>query len=201
MVWFDYVLFGLIVIAVVVGLILGFAHEDDSVYWDGEVKLYKRLNIFSRERLWLKIIAFIFITYVIFHIMIKTELFFGVSLIQFREMLNSGSGFVKILGDIRMDIVWGVLMSMSYAYLFITIVRGTVSLLVSIFSKEVAVIINRVLGAVYAIFLLVCILLIFMQFYRIIGGVTTATENIFVGSGLKLDYIFTNNPLNNIFML
>ena len=180
MILYDYILIGLVVLGSIIGIIVGFG---------------KGLSILTKGIG--GIIISVVVCYFIFGSLLNIRFVSGL-LESFRNTLNeNGSGFCKFVLAIRVDyIVYAIVL-----FVVVQILRKIiVGLINKGFSADNVIVksLNRIFGLILSIAVLCIIVLLGMQLYSLIGGVSVETTNIFEGSFFKLDYIFANNPLNSI---
>lgn len=181
MVLYDYILIGLIALGCIIGVTVGFG---------------KGLSILTKGLRGM--IISVIICYFIFGALLNLGFVSGL-LESFRNTLNeNGSGFCGFLLTIRVDyIVYGVAL-----FIIVQILR---KIFVALIDKGCSIdntgvkIINRIFGVILSLAVMAIVILLAMQVYGIISGVSEESTKIFEGSLFKLDYVFTNNPLNGIF--
>lgn len=116
-------------------------------------------------------------------------------------MENSGGGFAQFLVNIHIELVIyyvALFIIVLILRLIIVLIIRNVAEMNNVFMK----IINKTLGMVFFVAVLVLLTLIVFQIIAAIGGDTSANflEKL-QGSVLKLDVIYENNPLLNIFKI
>lgn len=113
--------------------------------------------------------------------------------------LESNGNFIcRALLTVRIDMIaLGVAL-----FIIVSVVRRiVVSLVASIFEADVAVmrVINKTLGLVLFVFMAIILTLVVFQIIAWTNGVYGTFYEKIAGSVLRIDKVFVNNPLNSIF--
>ncbi len=176
----DWIALGVILFAVLLGLLLGFG---------------KCLKIFTGGIF--GIIISIFVTY--FLIGIVGSWGFVQSLLnQFdAALVANGSGFCTFLNDIGIEsIVLAValfIIVQLLRILIVNIIKGITEA-----DNVVMRIINKVFGVVIAVAFILMLVLVVFQIVYLIGGDTANNFRQFLSGAFKIDVLFDNNPLRVI---
>ena len=176
----DWIALGIVLLVALIGILLGFG-KCLKIFTDGPIG----------------IIISLVVTY--FLIGIVGSWGFVQDLLQrFTEVLEAnGSSLCKFLLNIGIQsIVLAVAL-----FIIVQIVRKIiVSIIKSISEVENVFVkfINKTLGLVFSLAVLVMIALVVFQIIYLIGGDTSANFEAYLKGTLKLDYIYANNPLRTI---
>lgn len=177
----DYVILGVGALSVILGLVLGFG---------------KGLKFFTRGIIG-KIITVI-VCYFLFGIVASWP-FVQNLLGKLTTALESNGNFIcRALLTIRIDMI-----ALAVALFIVVglIKRLVVGIVASIFEADFLLmrIVNKTLGLVLFVFMAIVVTLTVFQIIAWTNGVYGSFYEGIVGSTLRIDKVFVNNPLNSIF--
>ena len=176
----DLIVLGLLLLAVLLGFLLGFG---------------KTLT-FATGGFVGKIIATYF-CYVLYSVVLSLPVIQGFIAIFVEYLANQNNIFFTILLYLRVELwLFGVVLFIAIQLIRMLIVR----IIRGVFEIDVPVIkfINRVGGAIFMLAIVVSLLLVVGQILAWTTGVDGPIYQYLEGSFIKLDYVFRNNPLNGI---
>ncbi len=176
----DWIALGVILVAAMIGLLLGFG---------------KCLKIFTSGLI--GIIISIVLTYFLIGIVASWGFVQDIMAAFDEALVKNGSGFCQFLNTIGIEsIVLAVALFVIVQLLRIFIVNIIKGIAES--DNTVIRIFNKVTGMIFSLAFFFMIVLVIFQIIYLIGGDTANNFNASLKGTLRIDWLFENNPLRSI---
>lgn len=176
----DWIVLGVAAVTIILGLLLGFG---------------KLLKMFTSGIV--GILISIVVTYFLLGIVASWGFVQDINAKLLEAMQNSDSGFVNFLLKIGIEkIILAVVLFIAVQFIRIFLVRLLKYILE--IERPVMMVINKVLGAVFALVITAMIVLVIFHIVDLVGGNSEADFRQWLTGALRMDWVFDNNPLQYV---
>ncbi len=177
----DYIVFGILIISILIGLIFGLSKRI-------------RKSSFGIVSILLALITTYSIVCVLLTIPQFKSFLDGINI----RMLEKNNPFLDFLVNIKVNLIILMLIVLVLVLLVKRFVLNRISDLLELDNK-VSKILNRVLGVIYSVVLSAAVILIVFQIIFLVKGTSGTIYDSIQGSVFKMDYVYENNPIVNVF--
>ncbi len=177
----DYIVLGILILSILIGLIFGLSKRIRKSSFGIVSILFALITTYS-------------IVCVLLTIPQITNLLDSINV----RMLEVGNPFLDFLVSIKINLIVLMFVILIIVLLVKHFIVNRISDLLELDNKF-SKILNRVLGVIYSVLFSAVIVLIVFQIVFLVKGTSGALYDNIQGSVFKMDYVYENNPIVNVF--